>query len=98
MLEVVLLVTIVPGDTGCQPLSCLPAVPLPVLCLLRHAGDSCSVNAMSLSFRSLLSSKDLPSIHRLCVCRASTPSVGKRSLGKLFLLLPRPWFLHTHRV
>lgn len=86
VLEVVPLVTITPRDTGCQPLSFLPAMPLPVPCLLQHAGDSCSVNVMSLFFRSLLSSEDLPSIRRLCVCvrRALTPSFRRMSLGKLF--------------
>lgn len=99
VLEVVPLVTITPRDTGCQPLSFLPAMPLPVPCLLQHAGDSCSVNVMSLFFRSLLSSEDLPSIRRLCVCVQSIDSLLQEDeFGKAFLLFPRPWFLHTHRV
>lgn len=72
------------GHRLSEPLSVLPAMPLPVPRLLRHAGESCSVNATSLLCGALLSSEDLPSVHRLRPCGASTPSFKRMSLERLF--------------
>lgn len=67
------------GHRLSEPLSVLPAMPPPVPCLLQRAGDSCSLNATSVFSGACFPLRICPRLRR-----ASTPSFGRMSLGKLF--------------
>lgn len=98
MLEVAPLVTVVPGDTGCQSRS-----PSRLRCLcLSPASFSTPVTPALLTPRLFFPEPAFLRGFALgpqAVCVQSSDSLLREDeFGEAFLLFPRLWFLHTHRV